>query len=44
MEERHTEIYDLYEAASGNLFIKLTNIYSIAIGRKENHNPSLISI
>ena len=32
MKETELEIYDVFEAESGNLFIKISNDYSIAIG------------
>lgn len=37
MTEKDLEIYDVWEAPSGNLFIKLTDNYSIAIGPKGNN-------
>lgn len=40
MKETELEIYDVYEAVSGNLFIKISNDYSIAIGSKGFHDPS----
>jgi hypothetical protein len=33
------EIYDVWESPNGNLFIKLSDDYSIAIGPKGNHKP-----
>jgi len=39
MKEKDLEIYDVYESSNGNLFIKLTEEYSIAIGSKGNHKP-----
>ena len=44
MVEKDLKIYDVWEAPSGNLFIKLTNEYSIAIGVKGNHNQSVMDI
>jgi hypothetical protein len=40
MLEKDLEIYDIWEAPSGNIFIKLSDNYSIAIGRKGDHEPS----
>lgn len=40
MKETELEIYDVFEAFSGNLFIKISNDYSIAIGSKGFHDPS----
>lgn len=40
MKETELEIYDVFEADSGNLFIKISNDYSIAIGSKGFHDPS----
>jgi len=37
--EKDLEIYDVWEASSGNLFIKISDEYSIAIGSKGQHNP-----
>jgi hypothetical protein len=34
LHEKDLEIYDIWEASNGNLFIKLSNNYSIAIGGK----------
>ena len=42
MKEEDLEVYDVYEAPSGNLFIKLSNEYSIAIGAKGKHNPTKV--
>ena len=39
MKEKDLEIYDLWESPNGNLFIKLTDDYSIAIGPKGDHQP-----
>jgi len=40
MKETELEIYDVFEAESGNLFIKVSNEYSIAIGSLGFHVPS----
>jgi hypothetical protein len=39
MTEKDLEIYDVWESPNGNLFIKLTDDYSIAIGPKGEHQP-----
>jgi hypothetical protein len=39
MKEKDLEIYDVWESPNGNLFIKLTDDYSIAIGPKGYHQP-----
>jgi hypothetical protein len=41
MIEKDLEIYDIWEAPNGNLFIKTSDEYSIAIGSKGNHVPSI---
>jgi len=33
-------IYDVWQSVNGNLFIKLTHEYSIAIGQKGHHDPN----
>ena len=40
MLEKDLEIYDVWESPSGNLFIKMTEDYSIAIGSKGCHEPT----
>ena len=40
MIEKDLGIYDVWEAPSGNLFIKISDDYSIAIGVKGNHEPN----
>lgn len=40
MLEKDLEIYDIWEAPSGNLFIKTCSEYSIAIGAKGAHRPN----
>ena len=37
--EKDLEIYDVWESPNGNLFIKISEDYSIAIGPKGNHEP-----
>lgn len=39
MKEKDLEIYDIWEAPNGNLFIKISDSYSIAIGPKGEHEP-----
>ena len=39
MKERDLEVYDVWEAPNGNLFIKMTDEYSLAIGQKGFHGP-----
>ena len=39
MLEKDLEIYDIWESTGGNLFIKISEGYSIAIGPKDNHEP-----
>jgi len=39
MIEKDLEIYDVWESSGGNLFIKISDEYSIAIGPKGQHNP-----
>ena len=41
MLEKDLEIYDVWESLNGNLFIKLSNNYSIAIGQKDSHEPNI---
>ena len=40
LKECDLNIYDVWESPNGNLFIKLTDEYSIAIGSKGNHQPN----
>ena len=40
MLERDLEIYDIWESPNGNLFIKISNDYSIGIGAKGHHEPN----
>ena len=39
MTEHDLEIYDLWESSSGNLFLKISDRYSIALGPKGHHDP-----
>jgi hypothetical protein len=39
MIESDLEIYDVWEAPNGNIFIKMSQNYSIGIGTKGNHAP-----
>ena len=41
MKEKDLEIYDVWQFMNGNLFIKISDEYSIAIGQKGVHSPSL---
>ncbi len=38
--EKDLNIYDVWEAPNGNIFIKISNDYSIAIGPKGGHEPN----
>jgi hypothetical protein len=38
--EKDLEIYDIWESPNGNLFIKISDDYSIGIGTKGNHEPN----
>lgn len=40
MLEKELEIYDVWKAPNGNLFVKMTDDYSIAIGAKGDHGPT----
>jgi hypothetical protein len=40
MLEKDLEIYDIWESPNGNLFIKICDDYSIAIGPKGHHEPN----
>lgn len=40
MIEKDLKIYDVWESTNGNLFIKMTDEYSIAIGAKGEHEPN----
>ena len=39
MKEKDLEMYDIWESPNGNLFIKISDSYSIAIGPKGGHEP-----
>ena len=41
MIENDLEIYDVWESDNGNIFIKIDNEYSIAIGPKNGHSPNI---
>jgi hypothetical protein len=38
--EKDLDIYDVWESPNGNIFIKISENYSIGIGRKGNHEPN----
>ena len=40
MKEKDLEIYDVWESPNKNLFIKISDDYSIAIGEKDHHQPN----
>ncbi len=40
MKEKDLEIYDVWESPNGNVFIKMTEEYSIAIGVLGCHEPN----
>ncbi len=40
MIEKDLEIYDVWESPNGNLFIKISDNYSLSIGTKGNHEPN----
>lgn len=40
MLEKDLEIYDVFESPNGNLFIRMSENYSIAIGAKGDHEPN----
>lgn len=37
--EKELKIYDVWQSPNGNLFIKISDDYSIAIGPKGGHHP-----
>jgi len=43
-KEKDLAVYDVWKAPSGNLFIKLSDSYSIAIGSKGHHDPSIYDL
>ena len=40
MLEKDLKIYDIWKSVSGNLFLKISDNYSIAIGPKDHHEPN----
>lgn len=40
MLEKDLEIYDIWESPNENLFIKISDDYSIGIGKKGHHEPN----
>lgn len=40
MKEKNLEVYDVWESPNGNLFIKISDNYSITIGAKGCHEPN----
>ena len=38
--EKDLKIYDLWESPNGNLFLKVSEDYSIALGTKGYHKPN----
>jgi len=40
MIEKDLEIYDIWESPNENLFIKISDNYSIGIGPKGHHEPN----
>ena len=40
MKEKDLEVYDVWKSPNGNLFIKMTENHSIAIGAKGKHEPN----
>lgn len=40
MLEKDLKIYDVWESPNGNLFIKISDDYSIGIGTKGHHEPN----
>ena len=40
MLEKDLKIYDIWESPNGNLFIKVSDNYSIAIGQRGSHEPN----
>lgn len=39
VSEVDLDIFDVFKSDNGNLFIKMTNDYSLAIGPKGHHGP-----
>jgi hypothetical protein len=44
MKEQDLEIYDVWKSPNGNLFIKISNNYSISIGPKGSHEPNDVDL
>lgn len=42
MTEFDLEVYDVWKSPNGNLFIKVSDEYSIAIGPEGDHTPNEI--
>jgi len=42
LKEKDLNIYDVWESPNGNLFLKVSEDYSLALGTKGNHAPSKI--
>jgi hypothetical protein len=40
MLEKDLDVYDVWESVNGNIFIKVSSNYSIAIGPKGFHYPN----
>jgi hypothetical protein len=40
MTEKDLKIYDVWESPNGNLFLKVHDRWSLALGDKGNHNPN----
>ena len=40
MKEKDLEIYDVWKSPNGNLFIKMCETHSLAIGAKGHHEPN----
>lgn len=43
MREKDLEIYDVWVSPNGNMFIKISDNYSIGIGHGANHEPNEVS-
>lgn len=44
MTEFDLDVYDVWKSPNGNLFIKVSGDYSIAIGPKGDHTPDEIDL
>ena len=40
MTEKDLKIYDVWESPNGNLFLKVYDGWSLALGPKGDHNPN----